>query len=289
MKNTEKYLEDFNAHMTLKNFRPATRKAYASALCQFFKYRDREGMTGPLNQEEARKYILYRYQQGKKWQTINGDYSAMHKLFREVLDLPWDIKKLPRPRKERSLPKILSQKEVIQIIEAGTIFKHQVFMAFLYGSGLRLSEALNLYITDIDGERKQIRVEKGKGAKDRYVIIPECLLLLLRQYYRMYHPIKYLFNGQRPGSQFSIRGAQAAIAEARIEAGITRRASAHTFRHCYATHHLENGTDIVYLQQQLGHKHLKTTARYIHLCREQFHRINHPLANMAINFNPKRV
>ena len=170
MKNAKKYLEDFNAYMTLKNFSVATRKAYTSGLQQFFKYRDREGMTGPLprykSQAGVRKicngarirkkqrsiFCTYtnrpRYKshaiiteseclerfvtgQGKKWQTINGDYSAMRKLFREVLDLPWDIKKLPRPRKERSLPKILSQKEVIQIIEAGTIFKHQVFIAFL--------------------------------------------------------------------------------------------------------------------------------------------------------------
>ena len=113
-----------------------------------------------------------------------------------------------------------------------------------------MGEALNLKINDIDGERKQIRVEKGKGAKDRYVDMPECLLQLLRQYYKAYHPIEYLFNGKRPGSQLSSRGAQWAIIDAKAAAGVTRQATAHIFRHCYATHHLENGTDIVYLQQQ---------------------------------------
>ncbi len=241
-------------------------------------------MAGPFSQEQAREYILYRYKQGLKWQTINGDYSALYKFCREVMGLPWDVKHIPRPRKERSLPPVLSQGEVKRIIESGGILKHQVFMVLLYSTGLRLSEALNLRLSDIDGERLQIRIVKGKGAKDRYVEIPSCLLILLREYYRAYRPTELLFNGKRVGSPWAQRSAQWAIQNARSAAGVERAVSPHVFRHCYATHHLENGTNLVYLKEQLGHKHLKTTARYIRLCKSYQKQVRHPIAGMAISY-----
>ena len=128
-------------------------------------------------------------------------------------------------------------------------------MVLLYSTGLRLSESLGLKLTDIDGERLQIRVVKGKGAKDRYVEMPACLLGLLREYYRAYRPKHLLFNGKRVGQPWAQRSAQWAIKNARSAAGIERAVSPHVFRHCYATHHLENGTNLVYLKEQLGHKH----------------------------------
>ncbi|MCB0541735.1 MAG: tyrosine-type recombinase/integrase, partial [Bacteroidetes bacterium] len=111
--------------------------------------------------------LLSRYRSGKKWQTVNGDYSAMRKFYEHVLGQEWDVEHLPRPRKERSLPGIVSTQEVERLISHGRTLKHQVFMVLLYGTGLRLSEALNLRIVDIDGQREQLRVVKGKGAKGR--------------------------------------------------------------------------------------------------------------------------
>lgn len=157
----------------------------------------------------------------------------MFKFYREVLDIAWDVKHIPRPRKERSLPPVLSQQEVQRLIEHGAIFKHQVFMALLYSTGLRLSEALNLRVEDIDGQRLQIRVVKGKGAKDRYVAIPPCLLELLRTYYRMYQPKRYLFNGKRQGQRWANRSAQWSVKTARTGAKVEREVSPHVFRHCY--------------------------------------------------------
>lgn len=284
MEAYQKHLTDFDAHLTLKNFSKATRSAYGCALGQFFAYRKKLDFQGDFTQEQARSYILHRYSQGLKWQTINGDYSAMFKFYREVLGISWDVKHIPRPRKERSLPPVLSQQEVQKLIEHGTIFKHQVFMALLYSTGLRLSEALNLRVEDIDGQRLQIRVVKGKGAKDRYVAIPACLLTLLRSYYRMYRPSKYLFNGKRQGQRWANRSAQWSVKTARTAAGVEREVSPHVFRHCYATHHLENGTNLVFLKEQMGHKHLKTTGRYISLCKSYQHQVNHPLAGMAIRY-----
>ena len=284
MEAYQKHLTDFDAHLTLKNFSKATRSAYGCALRQFFAYRKKLDFQGDFTQEQARSYILHRYSQGLKWQTINGDYSAMFKFYREVLGISWDVKHIPRPRKERSLPPVLSQQEVQKLIEHGTIFKHQVFMALLYSTGLRLSEALNLRVEDIDGQRLQIRVVKGKGAKDRYVAIPACLLTLLRSYYRMYRPSKYLFNGKRQGQRWANRSAQWSVKTARTAAGVEREVSPHVFRHCYATHHLESGTNLVFLKEQMGHKHLKTTGRYISLCKSYQHQVNHPLAGMAIRY-----
>jgi integrase/recombinase XerD len=284
MKSYQQHLSDFDAHLTLKNFSKSTRRAYGCALRQFFSYREKHGMNGSFTQEQAREYILYRYDQGLKWQTINGDYSAMYKFYRKVMGLAWDVQHIPRPRKERSLPPVLSRQELQLVIECGGTFKHQVFMILLYSTGLRLSEALNLRLSHIDGERLQIRVVKGKGAKDRYVEMPPCLLTLLRDYYRAYRPQQLLFNGKFVGRPWARRSAQWAIQHARKAAGIERSVSPHVFRHCYATHHLENGTNLVYLKEQLGHKHLKTTAKYIRLCKSYQKQVRHPVADMDIRY-----
>jgi integrase/recombinase XerD len=268
--------------MQLRNYSRSTISAYSCALKQFLSWRTSSGYEGPFGMSEARQYILHRYRQGAKWQTINGDYSAMRKFYEHVLGMNWEVEHLPRPRKERSLPSVLSKEEVSRLLNHGRTLKHQAFMALLYGTGLRLSEALNLHILDIDGQRGQLKVSRGKGAKDRYVAMPSCLLELLRTYYRIYRPQKYLFNGKYRASRWANRSAQHALQQARKEAGIDRAVSPHVLRHCYATHHLESGTNLVYLKEQLGHKNLKTTARYIHLSQEYHNRICHPLAELEL-------
>lgn len=289
MKELQKQLEGLDAYLVLKNFSKATRSAYGCALKQFLVWRRDQNYEGRISQDQARSYLLHRHKQGLKWQTINGDYSALFKFFRYVLKVSWDVEHIPRPRKERSLPKILSQQQIQQIIEKGATFKHQVFMSTLYATGLRLGEALGLQLTDINGERLQLRVQKGKGAKDRYVEIPDCLLTLLRHYYREYRPKDYLFNGKIKGQVWAPRSAQWSIYNAVDRTGIKARVSPHTFRHCYATHHLEKGTSLVYLKKQLGHKHLKTTAKYIHLCQRYQLQVNHPIAGMQIHYTPNNT
>ena len=164
------------------------------------------------------------------------------------------------------------------------MYKHQVFLSLIYGSGLRLSEALNLKISDIDGHRLQLRINKGKGNKDRMVQIPGCVLELLRTYYVRCKPKLYLFNGLYKGSRCSAKAVQWAIRKAKSRSGIQKTATVHTLRHCYATHHLESGTDLVFLKSQLGHKQLTSTAVYIHLCMEHYRKIHHPIAEMQIRY-----
>ena len=127
---------------------------------------------------------------------------------------------------------------------------------------------------------------KGKGAKDRYVEMPIELLKLLREYYKVYRPKEYLFNGKYLGCLWANRSAQWSIYQAREASGIAQRVSPHVFRHCYATHHLEGGTNLVYLKEQLGHKNLKTTAKYIRLCKSYPKRVHHPIVEMEIVYQP---
>lgn len=288
MKENYKHLAAYEAHLVLKNYSKATRKSYVGALRKFLNYRMKEGLTGLFTQGDARSYLLLRHKEGLKWATINCDYSAIYKFYKEVLKIEWDVKHIPRPRQERIVPVLLSKEKVKKIIEQGHVFKHQVFMTFLYCTGLRLSEALHLQLADIDGERLQLRVAKGKGGKGRCVDIPLELLVLLREYYRVYRPKVYLFNGKVDGCVWAMSSAQWAVRKARDNSGIMQRVTPHVFRHCYATHHLEGGTNLVYLKDQLGHNDLKTTARYIRLCKSYQKQVKHPIVGMQITYRPEK-
>jgi site-specific recombinase XerD len=239
-----------------------------------------------MSSDVVRQYLLGRFEGGKDWQTVNSDYSAIQKWFKNVLFLEWSLKKLPRPKKEKKLPLIFSKEDIIKIIEAAPTFKQQVLLTTIYVTGMRLSEAIELKITDVDGDRMQIRVNKGKGNKDRMILIPHQLLELLRLYYKAYRPEEYLFNGIKTGRPYSQRAVQLTMQEAKKASKINKRGSIHTLRNCYATHHLELGTDLVFLQDQMGHKNLRTTIRYIGLCVERKKYINHPISSMEIRYLP---
>lgn len=278
--------ESFRDWMTLRNYAATTIKSYTSQLRQFLLWRQRLGKTAAIEQEEIKAYLTERSDQGLSWHTINVIYSALRMYLTEVLHRDWSVEHLPRPRKEKTLPMILSTAEVERLINAGTMLKHQAFMALLYGTGLRLSEALELRIKDIDGERAQLRVSKGKGKKDRYVHLPPALLTTLRTYYKDCRPEKYLFNGSYRGGRWQNRAAQYAIERAAVAAGIIRPVSAHILRHCYATHHLEAGTSILFVKEQLGHANLTTTARYLHLCVNYQQQVHHPLGELSLQLRP---
>jgi site-specific recombinase XerD len=270
-------LTEFEDYLILKNFSLPTRKMYLRTLKRFLKFASRKFPREPLSQDVARKYILDRHKNNKSWSTINCDYSSLRKYFREVAQLDWTLKKMPRPRKDLRLPQTLSLQDVTKLINCASTYKHQIFITFVYVTGLRLSEATNVTFDDIDRNRLQIRVRHGKGGKDRYIRIPETLIDILSEYYKRMKPKKYLFNGHKIGGRYCTSSGQWTMRQARKHAGITKQASVHTLRHAYATHHLENGTDLVYLKQQLGHKHLKTTELYIHLCGERKTYVNHPI------------
>lgn len=272
--------------LTLKNYSKATVSCYTTALKLFLEWRIKNGFgSSDFDEIQVKGYLLYRYDKGLKWQSINGDYSAIMHYYVDVLKLEWKAKNLPRPRQEYSLPRIVSKATINALINGASNLKHQAFMSLLYGTGIRLSEALALKINCIDGDRKQLLIIKGKGAKDRYVDIPDCLLNLLRHYFRYYRPQLYLFNGAEKTIPYSATSAQHLIKKAAKKVNLGKKVSPHVFRHCYATHHIESGSDLIYIQKQLGHRHLKTTAKYIHLIKEYSCRVNHPIASMQIKYN----
>jgi len=263
-------VSSYDDYLILKNFSVATRKMYLRTLKRYLRFHNARFKGEEINEESAKQFILYRKKSGSSWPTINCDYSALRKYFRKVVHKEWRLKKIPRPRKE-----------VVKLINQAGTYKQQVFLCFVYATGMRLSEALNITFADIDRDRLQIRVHRGKGAKDRIVHIPACLMPILTDYYLHYKPEKYLFNGQKKGKKYSTSAAQWIMRNARKNKKFKKRASIHTLRHAYATHHLESGTDLVYVKKQLGHKHLKTTERYIHLCVDRVRTINHPISELV--------
>lgn len=273
----------YEDYLYLINVSEYTRKAYLSNFRRYYLYCESEEIKDVYDQMMVKAYLVHRVKNGAKWQTMNNIYSAMRKLFREVLNVEWSFKKLPRAKRERHLPELISQAEVEKLIlGVSKNIKHQTILITLYATGIRVGELRKLTINDVFSDRNQIRIIKGKGGKDRYVNIPDLLIEVLRIYYKSQKPKHYLFFGRYKENMISVSAVRWAIGQSKKRMNINKKASTHTLRHCYATHHLECGTDLVYLQMNMGHKHLKTTARYIHLCKERYQHIKHPVSLMKL-------
>jgi integrase/recombinase XerD len=282
--NTSNYQQQLREHMEYANFAEKSIKSYLSCLKNFKKYLRDNNINEGQEYDHIKTFLLYKRRNGSAPSTINSYYSALRLYTKYVCNRSWNIDQLPRPIRANKLPKILSKEDVKSIIEASSNYRNFTILSVLYGTGMRLSEVANLKIADIDGNRLQIRVNQAKGNKDRMVDMPQSLLLLLREYYKFCRPRIYLFCGQNYGQPISHRTIQHIFNIAKIKANIIKDASVHTLRHCYATHHLEDGTDIVNLKLQLGHNSLKTTVRYIHVCANRVTKISHPLEKINPQF-----
>jgi site-specific recombinase XerD len=185
--------------------------------------------------------------------------------------------KIPRLKGTKKLPVVLERKEVESLFSVTENLKHRAVLMLIYSSGLRLREASHLKVSDIDSKRMVLRIKQGKGRKDRYTLLSTAALESLREYWSCYRPQQWLFPG-RPSSQpLSVRSIQRVFKKARTLAGIRKPATVHTLRHSFATHLLEQGTDLHRIQLLLGHRSLKTTAIYLHVSRKELVRIVSPL------------
>ena len=212
--------------------------------------------------------------------------SATHMMINAVLYYYKNIKgdstfknEIRRPQKEKTLPKVLSKEEIARIMANCENLKHRTMLCLLYGAGLRSGEVISIKVNDIDSTRNLINIRKAKGFKDRTVMLSEKLLELLRAYYKNYHPIIYLFEGQY-GDQYSETSLRNVFQKACLKAGIKQRPTLHWLRHSFATHLLENGTDLRYIQQLLGHQSTKTTEIYTHVSNLHIGKIKSPLDNL---------
>ena len=260
------HLKAFEEYMILLNTPQKTRFSYLTILRKYLEYCNTNNRGEAFTEEAVKQYLLYRFSMNLDWKTVNMDYSGIKKYFVGVLVREWNTQMYPRPKCNYELPNIISKEEVQKIIEHVHKVKYKALFIFLYATGMRIGEALAVRVKDIDSDRLQIKINKGKGQKDRYVDVPFELIELLRDYYRIYKPTDRLFYGENRDAPLGERNVQYALKAAKEKAGVIHDVSPHTLRHCYATHHMENGTNIVYVQKMLGHRSLKTTSIYLHLC-----------------------
>jgi integrase/recombinase XerD len=212
---------------------------------------------------------------------LNQVVNAVRYYYKDVVGDAYRVKFIERPRGERKLPKVLSEQEVAAILRAPTNLKHRCILMLIYSAGLRLGELIALERTDIIPERRQVLIRGGKGGKDRVSLLSEKLLLLLDEYMRTYEPQRYLFEGPN-GAKYSDTSVQQVFKQAKNKAGITAPATVHTLRHSFATHLLENGTDLRYIQTLLGHASSKTTEIYTHVSTKAIGKIRSPLDNLDL-------
>jgi site-specific recombinase XerD len=211
--------------------------------------------------------------------TQNTAINAIKFYYERVLGGKRRFYALDRPNTEKTLPTVLSTEEIAAIMKATQNLKHKAILMLIYSGGLRISEATNLKISDIDSARMQIRIAQSKGNKDRYTLLSHKTLQVLREYAKQYHPKDYLFEGAE-GGPYSTRSIQEFFKEVCQRAGIKKRVTVHTLRHSFATHLLENGTDLRYIQALLGHESSKTTEMYTHVTTKGFFAIKNPLDNL---------
>ncbi|MBC7696263.1 MAG: site-specific integrase [Burkholderiales bacterium] len=211
----------------------------------------------------------------------NQAINAIKFYYERVLGGNRKVYLIERPREEKTLPVVLNETEISDLLKSIENIKHKAILMTCYSAGLRLSELTNIKLKDIDSERMQIRVAQAKGKKDRYSILSPKLLDLLRIYFTTYKPKIWLFEGQT-GGQYSTRSIQMIMQEATLKAGIKKKISVHTLRHSFATHLLENGTDLRYIQSLLGHESSKTTEIYTHITTKGFDQIKSPLDKLDI-------
>ena len=262
--------------MTLRNMASNTKDAYTSAIAGVANYYNQS--PDQLSQEQIQKYLLHLHNERKfSWSTCNVVFSALRFFHSAVLKQPEIKLDLPPRRKEIRLPNLLSVEEVFRLLEAHSNLKHRTLLMTVYGAGLRVSEVVRLKPEHIESSRMMIRVEQGKGKKDRYTLLPKRLLNELRKYWKEYKPELWLFPGRDPRRPMSVMGAQKIFYQAKQKAGITKGHGIHTLRHCFATHLMEAGWDVYTIKRLLGHAALSTTTKYLYVTTARLQKVQSPL------------
>ncbi|MHB8127297.1 MAG: tyrosine-type recombinase/integrase [Desulfitobacteriaceae bacterium] len=272
MDHLQKKMEEL---LRLKGYSPETIKAYLGHVKRFIIFLDKE--VQEIEDKDIRKYLLALLNQNKSHAYVNQAVSSIKFLVLNVIHRRDIIVGLPRPKKENKLPDVLSRQEVSQLLNCVKNPKHKAILMLTYSAGLRVCEVVSLKISDIDSMRMLIHIKQGKGRKDRYTILSEVALETLRTYAKNYPLKDWLFPGNIVGSHLTERSAQRVFEIACKKAGIIKQVSIHTLRHSFATHLLEGGTDLRYIQEILGHKSSKTTEIYTHVSEKQLRRIRSPL------------
>jgi integrase/recombinase XerD len=270
--------------MRMRKFEPRTQEAYIRSVRKLATYLNRSPHTATA--EDLRNFQLHLVDTGTSPTTLNATINGLKFFFGVTLGRGDLMAKMQAVKLPRTLPIVLSPEEVSRLLAASSNIKHQVALSVAYGAGLRASEVIHLKITDIDSQRMTLRVEQGKGAKDRYAMLSPVLLQRLRTWWRVAHaqgkmlPGGWLFPGMTPTNPLTIRQLNRAVHAAADDAGIRKRVTTHSLRHSFATHLLERKVDIRVIQVLLGHKRLETTSIYAHVATDLLREVIGPLEPM---------
>ncbi len=267
----QRFIED----LRLRNYSPRTVETYVSAVAQFARYCRRP--PDQLGPEDVRAYQLHLLQQRASWSRFNQAVCALRFFYGVTLGRSEVVTMIPYGKRPKTLPAVLSRDEILRLFAALPEGRDRVLIRTTYACGLRASEVVRLRVTDIDSQRMAVLVHQGKGQKDRLVPLSSLLLEELRAYWRRYRPADWLFPGQGRCGPLHRGSVQRRFAQLVRPLGFRKHVGLHTLRHSYATHLLEAGVDVITLQRLLGHRHLQTTARYLHMSTQHWQRLASPL------------
>jgi integrase/recombinase XerD len=270
--------------MALRNMAPLTQAAYVRAIKNLSLFFRRSPDT--LSFEEVRRYQLHLVGRGLQAQTVNQIVCALRFFYGVTLKRAEAKSELPLARRSDVLPAVLSPEEVAHFLAVVTDGKYRAALTTIYAAGLRVSEVVRLTVRDIDSARMVIHVRQGKGRKDRFVMLSEQLLTLLRAYWRAVRPKDWLFPGPDPKRPITVRALQRACRAAAEAGGFGKKVTVHTLRHCFATHLLEHGVDIRVIQDLLGHRHLNSTSRYARVALTTIRQVQSPLDHLRPHPSP---
>lgn len=279
-KEAENKITDFTHWLKSKRYSPSTIKTYTEAIKSFLKFYNNKPIAEINNQDVIKfnnEYILVNnYSSSFQNQVVN----AIKLFFRTVENKNIDVDLVHRPKRPKLLPNVLSKEEVKAILDAPTNIKHKAMLSLIYSCGLRCGELINLKPNDIDSKRNIVVIRNGKGKKDRITPLSIKILDLLREYFKIYKPGIYLFEGQNKGEKYSDRSLQLVLKQCLSKTKITKPVTLHWLRHSYATHLLESGTDLRYIQELLGHNSSKTTEIYTHVSTKSLQLIKSPFDDL---------
>jgi integrase/recombinase XerD len=261
-------LSKMQVAMELKGFAQSTKKTYLGHIRRFSEFCNK-----PLDKtdyEDIRSFLFDAISNRKlSGVFVDSNYAAIKFMYCFVLGKKWDMQEVPRLKRKFFLPHILSKDEVIALIDSTINLKHKAALATAYSAGLRVSEITHLKVSDIDSTNMRIFVRQAKGGRDRFTILSDKNLSILRQYFKAYRPVGWLFPGVPASNPISERTLQKTFKEAALRVGIKKNVSIHSLRHCFATHMLNSGASILTIKDLLGHSNIETTCKYLHLTHSQ--------------------
>ena len=272
-------LAKLRADLELRGRSEETIKEYVSKARLYQDYYDKPA--DQLGEQEIIDYLHYLLTEKKISQTsVNTYNSGLRFLYGVTLDVVLNYKKLPRLKQIRSLPQLFTKDEVRKIIDSAGSLTHKALLMLAYGSGLRLSEITNLKVSDIDSGQMRLLIRKGKGGRDRYALLPEATLHVLREYWLENRPKDWLFVAPKIGGQYRIRTVQDAFKSALKRSKVQKHGTIHTLRHCFATHMLDDGNDLYSIKKLLGHVRIDTTVWYSQLSDSKVLKLKSPIDNL---------